>query len=513
MAKSLYFNVNASSPATALVKGVSTTSPLGTKPEFVLGDDRDYNIYLVDGAGNYDAASGAGGYTVKLALGDPGGVPTSGTFRLGVSSATSGSLQNTYHYLIADYQSGDDFSNVGAASNATGIIFTKANGSPTNWTNGSTLIEVTHALNFNATASDVQTALNATYAIGASGVSVTGTNPNFRVTWAAAGARYNTTLHANALVPDSTVIVTEETVGDGSTQEVQTIEIKKSPFANQYTWGTITSGGKARLSCNTFAFRQALGGDDTASATLELQVTDSGGNPYTYVQVPVTIRHQVIDDAALDSTTLDVAISATDAQNQYVQNRSSITGLTGGGSTNLDGIATVDATVGWLASVRTSDTVLRLYRLVSGTDAESSPDVIRPDDYAGTTNEKVWKLQTISTNGFMTTETVAAFSTAGNSDVTLPTNGLHHVAFLTASAGGGTYTRTVSLLTTNATTGDLITLRVDVAASVNPTVEIRNASSGGTLLTTFTGDGTAGVIHGMYQYTGSAWVEVGAYWI
>jgi hypothetical protein len=35
---------------------------------------------------------------------------------------------------------------------------------------------------------------------------------------------------------------------------------------------------------------------------------------------------------------------------------------------------------------------LTLYRLRSGTDAELSPFIIRPDDYAGTTNEKVWEM-------------------------------------------------------------------------------------------------------------------------
>lgn len=34
---------------------------------------------------------------------------------------------------------------------------------------------------------------------------------------------------------------------------------------------------------------------------------------------------------------------------------------------------------------------MNIYRLRSGTDAESSPFIIRPDDYAGTTNEKVWE--------------------------------------------------------------------------------------------------------------------------
>jgi hypothetical protein len=40
--------------------------------------------------------------------------------------------------------------------------------------------------------------------------------------------------------------------------------------------------------------------------------------------------------------------------------------------------------------------ILRVYELVSGTDAEVSPTVIRPTDYAGTTNEKVWKLALVS---------------------------------------------------------------------------------------------------------------------
>jgi hypothetical protein len=35
---------------------------------------------------------------------------------------------------------------------------------------------------------------------------------------------------------------------------------------------------------------------------------------------------------------------------------------------------------------------INTYRLRSGTDAEVSPFIIRPDDYAGTTNEKVWEL-------------------------------------------------------------------------------------------------------------------------
>jgi len=511
MATNLFFNLAATSPSAALVRGVASNAPVGNKPEFVLGDNRDFNVYLTDGAGNYDSSSGAGGYTLKLAIGNPGATPTGGTYRIGVSSATSGTLTSGKIYYIQDYNSGDDFSNL-SATNATGNIFTASGTTPTTWTNGSTLWEITTSLAYNASASDIQTAINAT-AAHASAVSVAGTFPNFRVAWSANGNKSALTAVSTALSPTSSVIVSTEQGGTTDLPEIQTIHIQRAPAAYQYTWGTITNGWNARLNTNTYAFRELLGTNTTANTTLELEVTDSGGNRYTHVQVPVVIRHEVIDESALTSTTLDNAISSTDAQNQYVQNRSSITGLTGGGATNLDGIATVSATVGWLVVVKLSDTTWSKYRLVTGTDAESSPNVIRPDDYAATTNEKVWKLQTLSTAGMFTTETISAFSSAGNDNVTLATNGLHHVAFATANAGAGAYTRTLSLVNTNATTGDVIDLRIDFAASTNPTVEVRNATSGGTLLTTIVGDGSTGTVHAFYQYTGSAWAEVGGYWV
>jgi hypothetical protein len=41
----------------------------------------------------------------------------------------------------------------------------------------------------------------------------------------------------------------------------------------------------------------------------------------------------------------------------------------------------------------TASNVVRIYELTNETTAESSPTVIRPNDYAGTTNEKVWRLR------------------------------------------------------------------------------------------------------------------------
>jgi len=52
-------------------------------------------------------------------------------------------------------------------------------------------------------------------------------------------------------------------------------------------------------------------------------------------------------------------------------NRPDITGLTGGGSTNLDGIPTIGLSVGTIVLVYDqSSGIARIYRLFSGTDAE-----------------------------------------------------------------------------------------------------------------------------------------------
>ncbi len=52
---------------------------------------------------------------------------------------TSGVLNIGRQYFIAAYNAGDDFTNVGAASNATGVLFTATGTTPADWSNGSTL--------------------------------------------------------------------------------------------------------------------------------------------------------------------------------------------------------------------------------------------------------------------------------------------------------------------------------------------------------------------------------------
>lgn len=78
-----------------------------------------------------------------------------------------------------------------------------------------------------------------------------------------------------------------------------------------------------------------------------------------------------------------------------------VVGMTGGGSTKLDGYVTSGVTVGLVVcfvDANGGTPLWRAYQLTAGTTAESSPNVIRPDDYATTTNEKVWKLVSAATS-------------------------------------------------------------------------------------------------------------------
>jgi len=96
-----------------------------------------------------------------------------------------------------------------------------------------------------------------------------------------------------------------------------------------------------------------------------------------------------------DTATLST-LAAMDAR--YVFNFSAITGLTGGGSTKLDGFITADVTVGCSALITPvigGLTIPKTFRLIAGTTAENTdpsagPLVVRPDDYNGSTNAKIW---------------------------------------------------------------------------------------------------------------------------
>jgi hypothetical protein len=54
----------------------------------------------------------------------------------------AGLLEVGEEYLIKDYKAGDDFTDIGADKNETGVIFTASATTPTVWTAGSVLVKI-----------------------------------------------------------------------------------------------------------------------------------------------------------------------------------------------------------------------------------------------------------------------------------------------------------------------------------------------------------------------------------
>lgn len=76
----------------------------------------------------------------------------------------------------------------------------------------------------------------------------------------------------------------------------------------------------------------------------------------------------------------------------FVQNRFDLTGFTGGTPSDLDSILTASLALGsTVEMVAAAEDIASQWRLTAGTDAENEAGgIVRPDDYAPATNEKVW---------------------------------------------------------------------------------------------------------------------------
>jgi hypothetical protein len=489
-------------PDNALVRSSAAAAPPETAQPVTLGDKLVTELYFVDGLGNYDATVTG---TVRYAVSVPGLSPTGGTFWLGWGTATSGTLTSGKRYQIQSFVAGDNFTNVGAASNATGIVFTASGTTPTTWSNGSTLIEITTDLAYNVSATDLQTAFNLLATVAAAGsVAVSGETPNWLIQFNDFGSRAVIVGNGTALLRDGDVFCGTTQTGTATVRARQNVRLLRKPFVLQDTWTPITNGFRATVDYNTDGLAAYLGDEVSRSdgLTMEVEVTDASSQPRTYLAVPIIARNESVNPLSSVPTPLSTYSTTVESAALYVANAYDITGLTGGGAGNLDGIATTTITTAFKA-VKIAG-ALAFYRLEAGTDAESSPDVIRPDDYNGASNAKVWKLATISVTDLADYESVT-FSAAGNTDITPTAGANQHTARVIPTAGAGTYTRTVSVLTANATDGTTCSLRVEMAASVNPTVEIRNATSGGTLLATAAPSATAYTVIYDLVYTGAAW--------
>jgi hypothetical protein len=198
-------------------------------------------------------------------------------------------------------------------------------------------------------------------------------------------------------------------------------------LASNATWthdaGTYTYTGS--LDLNTNEIDTALNRDDANAANdvaslscnfeLTYQPGGSGGWRSSVEPVEFTIYHDILvgDEAtptnAGDPTQYLLKASAA----EYLP---TTTSKIGGTAADLDAVPTVAVTVGKLVQFVDQDespSVLRTYRLITGTTAESSPTVIRPDDYNASTNTKIWQQVQVDASAVLPVEVTQAEAEAG----------------------------------------------------------------------------------------------------
>lgn len=210
--------------------------------------------------------------------------------------------------------------------------------------------ESTGSIAYNASAEDVQTALEALSNIGSGNVSVTKSE---------VGLHWDVTFSGVA--------------GD-------------QPLMSGTGGGlSVPKYLEGELNLNTVELNAELD-QNREDYVIEVEVGASPDNG-TVAYSEISVRKDLLRDGQADP------VGAASLSLTYPFNRSELTELTGGGVGALDSVETVDMPVGTVFTFREAATGYEWFaRLVAGTDAEDPPAVVRPDDYAGGTNEKVWKL-------------------------------------------------------------------------------------------------------------------------
>lgn len=398
MARKLYFDTTSRDPRKALVKDFGNLSP-GEKPVFVLGDNNPTEVYLLDAANSYHADSGGVGVTCKLAIVTPGAQPTGGTYKLEHDS------------------------------NATA------------------------ALDYNDSATDIQTALNALASITtAGGVVVTGSFPCYTITYNNTGAQNDITQNDNSLTPDGQISVSVVTAGDGSTQEVVSLKISRAPHAIQETWTDIGDGWSADFAMVDRKLCSLMS-NGVANTTLELQITDSSGKVRTYGQVACILLDEGIADGIMADMDPTTHYSKSEADNLFLKKAQNLADL-------------ADA-----ATARTNLGISAANTPYSAADA--SDWTVEPDDVKEALDELADR-----THGISATKTdlvTATPSAAGETNIDPTDSDAITTVQITPGAGAGAYTHDFILQhITPGETAPIVFVHINMPASDNPTIVIKD---------------------------------------
>ena len=251
----------------------------------------------------FEPESWDGWTNLKAGIGNGFAAPVAGEFYLLSGIAlTAGVVTNAKRFKIIDFNAGDSFTNIGAASNATGVVFTATGTTPTTWANGSELQEITADLAFDADEDDVETALNATaWVTAAGGVTVdTDGQLYFFVTFTTAGVQTQIVGHAGSLAPLSIIDAGTLIEGDAQIQEVQTLRV----FQNVASFVELTGDSTPA----DVTFEELTEGAPGANHKVRATLTQSPYGGYFSVKIRAVESELVAFDAS--GETLQAALEA-----------------------------------------------------------------------------------------------------------------------------------------------------------------------------------------------------------
>lgn len=209
-----------------LLTGVNA-NPNGYLPRFVLGDSLTVDLHLVELTG--DTAFPA----VEISTDDLAGASSSATLALGSLETvpTSGTFSLTY------------------GANTTSPI------------------------PYNATAAQVSTALNALASVvSAGGVAVSQVGEGYRIAFNTNGVRTAFASTTSALVPKSSAIVVESTVGSVSSPSVQVVRLRVNPVALVNSWSAVPAASATLANVRTW---------DGITSTVRLTIAEAVGGSFS----------------------------------------------------------------------------------------------------------------------------------------------------------------------------------------------------------------------------------------
>lgn len=441
MSHILTANTARSNVNTALVAGIAQPYTPKAFPTLTFGETTGITLYLIDAANSYDARSGTTGYTPRVSIMLPTLQPTSGTFTISdgvrdaysVSGAGTSEVNGVYirngnssdgnpaytfyesDGVTARYNmwsinnilwviSEDDIDSAPVAD-AYSARISSSTPPETGWESALgedpapilSLYEETITANYDASASELETALNAMNSgAGPFGDLVTVTkfaDGTFSILFDSVGAQTELSVSAGGIQPTSAASVLPLVEGDATTREEQLIRILAEPLVFEDSAVEVANGWTMTLSANNANILRALAAEQgDMSANYSIDIVSPTSTVDVVARGPVILKEGSFDVAALSGITYP-EIPNLDAA---VIQRVDIVGLTGGTITDLDSIATIDLPIDYTVFTGVQVGVSapgKQWTLMSGTEAENpAGGIVRPDDYNETTNAKYWQV-------------------------------------------------------------------------------------------------------------------------